>query len=105
MIIIRASKERVVIIITMTDMSNVISKNISRLRKQYGITQEQLAKRLGVSYQAVSKWENGQSCPDIILIPILADVFGITIDELFGRSMKNIDLRNKLVLELLHGGR
>lgn len=80
---------------------NVISGNIVRLRKQLGLTQEQLAGRLGVTYQAVSKWENGQSCPDIMLIPMLADLFGITIDELFGRLEYPIDLRNGLILEYL----
>ncbi|MEK3779401.1 LamG-like jellyroll fold domain-containing protein [Paenibacillus sp. FSL R5-0810] len=80
---------------------NVISGNIVRLRKQLGLTQEQLAGWLGVTYQAVSKWENGQSCPDIMLIPMLADLFGITIDELFGRSEYPIDLRNGLILEYL----
>lgn len=60
----------------MNQTHNVISGNIARLRKQLGMTQEQLAGRLGVTYQAVSKWENGQSCPDIMLIPLLADLFG-----------------------------
>lgn len=80
---------------------NVISGNIARHRKLLGMTQEQLAGRLGVTYQAVSKWENGQSCPDIMLIPLLADLFGITIDELFGRSEYAIDLRSGLILEYL----
>lgn len=88
----------------MNQANGVIGNNIGRLRKQLGITQELLANRLGVSYQAVSKWENGQSCPDILLIPILADVFGVTIDELFGRTVHNIDLRKGLVLEYLFDG-
>ena len=49
------------------------------------MTQEQLAGALGISYQAVSKWENELSSPDISTLPLLADLFGITIDELFGR--------------------
>lgn len=57
-------------------------------RKKLGLTQEGLAQRLGVTNQAVSKWESGQSCPDITLLPALADIFGITIDELFGREPK-----------------
>lgn len=88
----------------MIQANNVINGNIGRLRKQLGITQEQLANKLGVSYQAVSKWENGQSCPDILLIPMLADVFGVTIDEIFGRTIHNIDLRKGLVLEYLLDG-
>ena len=58
---------------------------IVRYRKELGLTQEALAQKLGVTNQAVSKWESGQSCPDIALLPRIADVFGITMDELFGR--------------------
>ena len=58
---------------------------IARKRKELGLTQEQLAGELGISYQAVSKWENELSSPDISSLPLLADLFGITIDELFGR--------------------
>ena len=50
------------------------------------MTQEQLASRLGISYQAISKWENGISCPDIMILPQLAEIFGISIDALFGRA-------------------
>lgn len=59
---------------------------ITKYRKQLGLTQEGLAARLGVTNQAVSKWESDQSCPDVALLPKLADLFGITIDELFGRE-------------------
>lgn len=58
---------------------------LSRLRKSSGMTQEQLANRLQVSNQAVSKWESDQCCPDIALLPTIADIFHVTIDELFGR--------------------
>ena len=57
-------------------------------RKRLGLTQEALAQKLGVTNQAVSKWESGQSCPDIALLPALADLFGITLDELFSREPK-----------------
>ena len=66
-------------------IGGIIGRNISTLRKQRGLTQDGLAGELGVSYQAVSKWETGQSCPDISLLPIIADFFGVTIDELLGR--------------------
>ena len=59
---------------------------IVRCRRELGLTQEGLAQKLGVTNQAVSKWESGQSCPDIALLPALADLFGITIDALFGRE-------------------
>ena len=60
-------------------------------RKALGLTQEGLAQKLGVTNQAVSKWESGQSCPDLALLPRIADLFGITIDELFGRESKAVD--------------
>ena len=63
---------------------------IVRYRKNLGLTQEALAQRLGVTNQAVSKWESGQSCPDIALLPALADIFGITLDQLFGREPKAV---------------
>ncbi len=68
---------------------NVLSGNILKLRKENGLTQEALADKLCISFQAVSKWENGQSLPDILLLPTLADIFNIGIDELFGRSIKS----------------
>ncbi|WP_411345292.1 helix-turn-helix domain-containing protein [Paenibacillus sp. WLX1005] len=64
---------------------HILSEQLLRLRKQHHMTQEMLAERLGVTFQAVSKWENGNSYPDIMLLPHIADVFGVTLDELFGR--------------------
>ena len=69
------------------NIGKIIGKNISALRKQRGLTQEGLAGELGLSFQAVSKWETGQSCPDIALLPVIAEFFDIPIDELFARSI------------------
>jgi len=66
-----------------------LNKNISALRKKKGITQEELAERLGVTAQAVSKWENEISCPDIQLLPKIAELFDVSIDELMGVSKRN----------------
>lgn len=63
-----------------------IGNTITNYRKQLGLTQEALAQRLGVTNQAVSKWELDLSCPDIQLLPALADLFGISIDAFFGRT-------------------
>ena len=63
-----------------------IGSVIASYRKNMGLTQDGLAQQLGVTNQAVSKWESDQSCPDILLRPKIADIFGITIDELFGRE-------------------
>lgn len=62
-----------------------IGNTITYYRKKLGITQEALAQKLMVTNQAVSKWELDQSCPDVLLLPVLADIFGITIDALFDR--------------------
>ncbi|MEG0546631.1 MAG: helix-turn-helix domain-containing protein [Oscillospiraceae bacterium] len=69
----------------MTDIM-IIGAKIQYYRKQFSMTQEELAKKLGVSTQAVSKWEQKNSCPDITLLPQIADIFNISIDELFDRK-------------------
>lgn len=63
-----------------------LGAQIAHYRKQLGMTQEALASRLGVTNQAVSKWESEQSCPDVQLLPELADLFEISLDTLFGRA-------------------
>lgn len=65
-------------------MDQTLGKRIVSHRKRLGLTQDQLAEKLGVTAQAVSKWENDQSCPDITMLPKLAEIFGITADELLG---------------------
>ena len=70
----------------MQEIVSILSGNIARLRKEAGYTQDALAEKLGITFQAVSKWETGLSCPDIIFLPQLADIFGVTIDSLFGRE-------------------
>ncbi len=61
-----------------------IGKRIQTLRKEKNLTQEQLAEQIGVSAQAVSKWENDYSCPDISILPKLAEVLGVSTDTLLG---------------------
>jgi len=63
-------------------MNQTLGGRISALRREKGITQDQLAEAMGVSPQAVSKWENDISCPDISMLPQLADYFQVSIDEL-----------------------
>ena len=62
-----------------------LGRNIRRLRLEKHMTQRYVAHRLRVSAQAVSKWERGRAFPDLTLLPLLADLFEITLDELFGR--------------------
>lgn len=61
-----------------------LSRNLTRLRRERHITQEELAAFLGVTKASVSKWENAQSMPDILLLPQLAAFFGVSVDSLIG---------------------
>ena len=66
-----------------------IGENIADLRKKKGWTQAEFGEMLGVSNQAVSKWESGMSMPDIMLLPHIAEAFECSIDELFDYIPKN----------------
>lgn len=59
-----------------------LGKRIAHLRRERELKQDELASKLDVSPQAVSKWENDQSCPDITALPKLAEILGVTVDEL-----------------------
>lgn len=65
-----------------------IGNNIKNLRKQKNLTQEQVAEKLGVSYQAVSRWENNANTPEIALLPEIASIFDISIDALFADNFE-----------------
>lgn len=66
-----------------------LNERIATLRRQANLTQEQLAERLGISAQAVSKWETGQTCPDVATLPDLAGIFGVSMDDLFGSEPRD----------------
>ena len=68
-----------------------IGNKIKELRKKRGITQEQLAESIGVSFQAVSKWENNIALPDIALVPSLASYFGVSLDILFDFNLDKVN--------------
>lgn len=76
-------------------MEKTIGKKLYELRKQSGFTQDYVAEKLGVSAQAVSKWENDIACPDIMTLPQIAKLYGITIDELF----KNDEVQSNVKIE------
>ena len=65
-------------------MEQKLKIEIKELRKRQGMTQKELAEKMQVSFQAVSKWENGVNMPDITHIPRLIDIFGVSADELLG---------------------
>ena len=66
----------------------ILSASIAELRKSAGMTQDALAEKLGVTFQAVSKWENGLAMPDITFLPRLSEIFGVTVDSLFGLAAR-----------------
>lgn len=76
-----------------------LGNKIKELRKSRGITQEQLANSIGISFQAVSKWENGIALPDITLAPILAGYFGISMDELFDFNLKEMEAEIESIVD------
>lgn len=63
--------------------TKILQNNLILLRRNARLTQEQFADQLGLSFQAVSKWENGLSCPDIALLPEIAKIYGISVGQLF----------------------
>ena len=73
----------------MENTNFILAVNIQKYRRKTGLTQEELAEKLGVTFQAVSKWENAKSAPDIFFLPKMADLFGCYIDELFSRDVTN----------------
>ena len=81
-----------------------IGTNIKRLRQNKGVTQEQLGDVLGISSQAVSKWENESALPDILILPKLADYFGISIDELMGYKLNALTYKEQFVKFMLGNG-
>lgn len=71
-------------------MEETLGKRIAAHRKALGLTQDALAEQFGITAQAISKWENDQSCPDITMLPKLAEIFRCTTDELLGIAPKEL---------------
>ena len=67
-------------------MRETFGQRLARLRKKKGLTQEEVANKITISPQAVSKWENDLSSPDILVLSSLADILGVSVDELLGRG-------------------
>lgn len=74
-------------------MNKNIGSNIKELRQKANMTQNMLAEKLGVSFQSVSRWETGATFPDITLLPHIASTFDVTIDNLFGINVNEVDKR------------
>jgi len=81
-------------------MKLMLGEKIKELRKRDGKKQEDLANALGITSQAVSRWENDGSYPDMEMIPVIANYFGVTIDELFGYENDREETINALVKQI-----
>ena len=64
----------------------MLNENIRTLRKKMGLTQVELAERLNVSQSTITSWENGTRRPDLDLLPVIAQIFDVSVDELLGRE-------------------
>ena len=84
-----------------------LGEKIKTLRKQKNISQEVFAGYLGVTFQAVSKWETGTTMPDVTLIPAIASFFGVSTDELFDFNLfeteKQVDALMSLYVDKIQG--
>lgn len=74
----------------MTDVNSRIGKNLVSLRKKYHMTQEEVAERIGVSRQAIAKWEKGESIPDLNNSMAMAELFEVTLDGLVSESQRGL---------------
>lgn len=81
----------------MQDLKPVIAKNITALRQENKMTQIELAEKLNYSDKAVSKWERGESVPDVMVLKTIADLFGVTLDYLLEEehSVKNVEVQTE----------
>ena len=80
-------------------MEMTIGRRIAQLRREKGLTQDELSQMMEVSAQAVSKWENDQTCPDIASLPKLAKILGVTVDELLSGKAENAPVAQVLAPE------
>lgn len=81
-----------------------IAGQISSLRKAKGLTQNELGERVGVSFQAVSKWERGETLPDISVLPDLAKVLETSIDNILLGGEKQVEYKGKITVSDMKAG-
>ena len=81
-----------------------VSSQISALRKTKGLTQNELGERVGVSFQAVSKWERGETLPDISVLPDLAKVLETSIDSILLGGEKQVEYKGKISVSDMRAG-
>ena len=84
--------------------SKKVAQQIMTLRKEKGLTQSELGDRVGVSFQAVSKWERGETLPDVAVLPDLAKVFETSIDNILMGAEKQVCYKGKISVSDMKSG-
>ena len=82
--------------------SKSMGETISTLRKEKGLTQKELADQLNITDKAVSKWERDAACPDTQLIPKLAEIFGVSIEELMNANSAAVPVKHNTVENMIN---
>ncbi len=82
--------------ITETELKDRLAKNLAHFRKTNNMTQQQLAEKINYSDKSVSKWERKESIPDIMILIHIADVFGVSLDDLLASEPKEIKPKRKI---------
>lgn len=83
---------------------NAVGNQISVLRKSKGLTQNELGERLGISFQAVSKWERGETLPDTAILLVLAEVLETTVDCILTGGQKVMNYKGKITVAQMADG-
>ena len=78
------------------NQSEIIAQNLALFRKLNGLTQSELADAIGYSNKSISKWERGEGIPDILVLIMLSDIYGITVSELIGQTPKSKETNEKI---------
>ena len=89
----------------MSDLRRIVAKNISELRQKHRMTQLNLAQRLNYSDKAISKWERGESFPDIFMLKRIADLFGVSVDYLLREDHSEAIKRDARVSKMIRRNR
>ena len=89
----------------MSELRDVVAKNISELRQKQGMTQLSLAQKLNYSDKAISKWERGESFPDIFMLKRIADLFGVSVDYLLCEDHSEVQKRDAGVNKIIRRNR
>lgn len=93
----------------MNNLNEIVSKNICEYRKACNLTQNELAQKLNFSDKSISKWERGESLPDLSVLVNMCEIFGITLNDIICEKIKKpkqklFNFRNKFVVSLLSSG-